>query len=164
MLRVTARAAGTAGNGIAVAETSSIAAWSASTLSGGVYTVTAKANYVKVTDLINDKTVGAIYAALASDGGHSEIKKIVYPIIAGAWTASWSDVRTQLYPFGYISVWADNNVLLYLETPEAIQMQLSKGTKVESAVFFLIGTGLGTSADINLIALSSGALQRIALP
>lgn len=164
VLRVTARAAGSAGNGIPVSESSAIAAWSASTLSGGVYTITAKANYVKVTDLIDDKTKGIVYAAVSSNGGHSEIKKIVYPIVGGAWTATWADVRAQLYPFGYVSVWADNDELLYLETPEAISLQLSKGVKVESAVFFIVGTGLATSADINLIALASGALQRIALP
>jgi hypothetical protein len=164
VLRVTARASGSAGNGIAVSESSSIASWSASTLAGGVYTATAKANKVKVTDLINDATKGIVYVAVSSDGGHSEIKKIVYPIVGGAWTASWSDVRAQLYPFGYVSVWADNDVLLYLETPLAVSLQLSKGVKVGTAVFFLIGTGLATSADINLIALASGALQRIALP
>jgi hypothetical protein len=163
-LVVRARASGSSGNGIATTETSSIAAWGAATLAGGVYTVTAKTNKVKAHDLINDSTIGAIYVALASNGGHSEIKKIVYPIIAGAWTATWSDVRTQQYPFGYISVWADNNELLFLETPEAIALQLSKGIKQGTTVWYLIGTGVITSADINLIALASGALQRIALP
>jgi hypothetical protein len=147
-----------------VSETSSIASWSGTTLSGGVYTVQAKANRLRVTDIINDATIGALYCAVSSNGGHSEIKKIVYPIIAGAWTASWADVRSQLYPFGYVSVWADDNVLLFLETPEAISLQLSKGVKVGTTVFYLIGTGLSTSADINLIALASGALQRIELP
>jgi hypothetical protein len=161
---VTSRATGSAGNGITVSETSAVASWGGTNLAGGVYLVTAQANKVKVHDIIDDGTIGAFYCALTSTGGHSEIKKCIYPIVGGGWTPAWTDVRTQTYPFGYISAWADNSELLFLETPEAIALHLSKGVKVGSAVFFLIGTGIATSADINLIALSSGALQRIELP
>jgi len=159
-----ARASGAAGNGIPVAETSSVASWDASTLAGGVYTVSVQSKRVRVTDIINDATAGNMYAAVSSTGGHAEIKKIPYPKTNVTWTPAWTDVRTMVYPFGYISVWADDDELLYLETPEAITLQLTKGVKVDAAVFFLIGTGLATDATINLIALDTGALQRLVLP
>lgn len=163
-LRATARASGAAGNGIVVAETSSVASWDASTLAGGVYTVQAYANKVKAHDLMNDATKGVLYVAVASDGGHSEIYSITYPLIAGAWTPALTERRTMKYPFGYIGVWADNDELLYLETPEAIANQLTKGIMVGTAVFYLLGTGIESDATIHLIALVSGALQRIELP
>lgn len=165
-LVVQARAIGPAGNGIPVSDTSSIVTWNASTTAGGLEWggVALKIAQGKVTDLINDSTSGIIYAAVSSTLGHSEIKKFSYPLIAGAWSPAWTNARTQLFPFGYISVWADDDELLYLETPEAITMQLSKGVKVATAVFFLAGTGLATSATLTLVALSAGALQRITLP
>lgn len=163
-LTVTARASGASGNGIAVAETSAIAAWDGATLSHGVYTTQARTGKVKVNDILNDATKGILWVCTASSGGHAEIKELPYPLTAGAWSPALTDKRTMQYPFGYIGVWGDNDELLFLETPEAITLQLAKGVLVDAAIFFLIGTGIETDATINLIALSAGALQRIELP
>ena len=151
---------GTGGNGIVCASSQAHAWWYGEggiprdDLYRGFDAGTITVNATKITDLMGGTDV--LYAAKESSSGVATIKTLAY--------STWSNVRALSELYGYAAIWADGDESLWLETPLAIEMNLSKGTKLGTAVFFLIGIGDVAAPAIVMIALDAGTLQRIELP